>query len=65
MTAIVHKILKMACSEGESSLQNEDILFPEDNFDEMLEILEEDDDLDVFADEVSENVSKLFLLKGN
>ena len=42
MTAIVHKFLKMACSEGESSLQNEDILFPEDNFDEMLEILEGD-----------------------
>ena len=47
----------MATAEGEVSLQGEGIMFPDDNFGEILQVLEEDEELETFIDDITENVS--------
>ena len=63
VTLKVHTILKMATSEGESSINFEDNSYFDDDLDEFLQTVEEDDYLEESSEEICANVSisKLYL----
>ena len=64
VTLMVHKSLNMASSVSENTTLLADESIFNDNFDEILQILEEDEFVDKLSDEICVNVSNIiyFLL---
>ena len=58
---MVHKFLNMASSVSENTTLLADESIFNDNFDEILQILEEDEFVDKLSDEICVNVSNIIL----